>query len=182
MSGKRSMKQEGDDNNIAGTARFMVILAWVAGLAFAAYLFQNLLDERFNPNRDLSMEAVPGAPPEVVLRRNAQGHYVADGWIDGHRVTFLVDTGATTVAIPEALARRWGLRLRPGGLSETANGTVRVWRTTLKEVRLGPIRLRDVPAVVMPGMSEDSPALLGMSFLKRLEMVQRDGRLLLRQH
>ncbi|RMG33777.1 MAG: TIGR02281 family clan AA aspartic protease [Gammaproteobacteria bacterium] len=176
-----TVRKGGDGDNIAGIARFMVLLSWAAGLAFAAYLFQHLLDERFNPNRDLSLEVTPGGPREVVLRRNAQGHYVADGAIDGHRVTFLVDTGATTVAMPEALARRWGLRLQPGGLSETANGTVQVWRTTLREVRLGAIRLHDVPAVVMPSMGPRSPVLLGMSFLQRLELIQRDGRLLLRQ-
>ena len=175
------MDPRGPKDNIDGTARLMVILAWVAGLAFAAYLFQQFLDRRFNPNRDLPTEAVAGAERSVVLLRNAQGHYVADGFIDGHPVTFLLDTGATTVAIPEALARRWGLELRPGGYSQTANGSVPVWRTRLREVQLGPIRLRDVSAVAMPSMAPDDPVLLGMSFLRRLELVQRDGRLLLRQ-
>lgn len=174
------MGEGGDGDNIDAMARGMVILAWAAGLALAAYLFHNILEERSNPNRELSVKVAPGAPRQVILRRNAQGHYVAEGWIDGHPVTFLVDTGATTVAIPELLARRWGLRLHPGGWSETANGRVRVWRSHLGEVRLGPIVVTNVSAVVMPGMSPDSPALLGMNFLKRLELIQRHGRLLLR--
>ncbi len=169
----------GNDND--RLARGMVLLAWVVGLAFAAWLFQQQLDRRNNPNRDLPERPGSDGVREVVLLRNAQGHYVADGFIDGHAVTFLLDTGATTVAIPEVLARRWGLDLRPGGYSRTANGVVPVWRTRLDSVQLGPIVLRDVSAVVLPSMGADAEVLLGMSFLKRLELVQRGDRLTLRQ-
>jgi aspartyl protease family protein len=171
-------QKSGNDN--ARLARGMVLLAWAVALLFGAWLFQQELDRRDNPNRDLSTEPGIGGAREVVLLRNAQGHYVADGFIDGHPVTFLLDTGATMVAIPEALARRWGLRLRPGGYSQTANGMVPVWRTRLASVRLGAIELHDVSAVVMPSMAAGGHVLLGMSFLKRVELVQRDGRLLLR--
>ena len=71
----------------------------------------------------------------------------------------------------------WRLKL----MSRTANGTVPVWGTRLDSAQLGAVVLRDVRATIVPSMERGSPVLLGMSFLKQLEMVQREGRLTLRQ-
>ena len=118
---------------------------------------------------------------EVVLQRNRQGHYLADGLINGRVTTFLVDTGATDVALPQDLANRLNLPRLGRALSRTANGTVEVQRTRLDSVQLGALRLHDVRATILPGMAGDTPVLLGMSFLKHLELVQKDGYLTLRQ-
>lgn len=174
------MSQNRQPDNLRGTARGMVILAWVAGLVFLTWLFQQILDDRFNPNQQL-MSSVDGGQREVRLQRNFQGHYLANGQIDGRTVTFLLDTGATDVAVSEGLANALHLPRLSHAYSQTANGTVRVWRTRLDKVRLGPIVMRDVPATVVPSMGADQPVLLGMSFLKHLELVQRDGILTLRQ-
>ena len=157
------------------------MLAWIAGLVFLTYLFQQFIDDRYNPNTELAMAAGPDGVREVVLQRNAQGHYVASGWINAQPVTFLLDTGATDVAIPQSLADRLGLPRLRRGMSRTANGTVPVWGTRLDSVQLGAVVLRDVRATIVPSMERGSPVLLGMSFLKQLEMVQREGRLTLRQ-
>ena len=116
---------------------------------------------------------------QVVLDRNAQGHYVASGRINGTPVTFLLDTGATDVAIPEDLAERLRLQRQGGGISQTANGPVAVWQTTLDEVRLGDIRVHDVRAAILPSMRGTEQVLLGMSFLKQIEFSQRDAQLIL---
>lgn len=116
-----------------------------------------------------------------MLERNSQGHYVASGLINGYPVIFLLDTGATDVAIPEALADRLRLQRRRGGVSQTANGPVAVWQTVLDEVGLGSIRLNRIRASILPSMPADSPVLLGMSFLKQLEFTQKDRQLILRQ-
>lgn len=117
--------------------------------------------------------------PRVVLQRNRAGHYVGKGKINGKPVLFLVDTGATEVALPLALARRLDLRLRPGGMSKTANGNVRVWRTRLDSVDLGGMRLNKVRATVLPNMPGEE-VLLGMSYLKHYELLQRGNTLTLR--
>jgi len=159
----------------------MLIAAWLGGLFLLTLLFQDVLETRLNPNAKPVVRVGEEGRSEVVLERNTQGHYVANGLINGHPVTFLLDTGATDVAIPESLADRLRLQRRQGGVSQTANGSVAVWLTVLDEVTLGNIRLNRVRASILPSMPASSPVLLGMSFLKQLEFTQRDRRLTLRQ-
>lgn len=159
----------------------MLIAAWLGGLFLLTLLFQDVLETRNNPNAKPVVQLGEGGRSEVVLERNVQGHYVANGLINGYPVTFLLDTGATDVAMPKALADRLGLQRRRGGISQTANGAVAVWLTVLDEVALGNIRLNRVRASILPSMPADSPVLLGMSFLKQLEFTQRDRHLILRQ-
>ncbi len=159
----------------------MLIGAWVLLLLLLTLFFGRLLEHRFNPNREPAGRVTPEGVREVVLERNADGHYVASGFIDGFPVTFLVDTGATQVAISRKLADRLGLKRMGGALSNTANGVVAVWQTRLKRVRLGPIEQRNVPATILPELRPWGQVLLGMSFLRHLELVQKEGRLLLRQ-
>jgi aspartyl protease family protein len=106
----------------------------------------------------------------VTLAADTRGHFVTEGAINGNPVRFLVDTGATTIALPGRDAQRLGLDYRKGqrGVTQTANGPVAVYRVTLDRVRLGGIELRMVDAVVIEQGLDI--ALLGMSFLNRLEM------------
>ena len=110
----------------------------------------------------------------VTLAADPQGHFVTDGAINGNPVRFLVDTGATTVALPGRDAERMGIDYRKGrrGVSHTANGPVSVYRVTLDTVKLGAIELRSVDAIVIERGLDI--ALLGMTFLNRVEM-KRDG-------
>lgn len=163
----------------SGPARSMLILAWVFALVLLTWLFNGLLQDRFNPNGEVASVWQGEGPPEVVLDANAQGHYVVDGRINGQPVTFMVDTGATDVAVPERLAVRLGLPQQGGVISQTANGTVAGWRSELASLGIGGIQLRQVPATILPDMG-DNTVLLGMSALKRLELVQRDRQLTLR--
>lgn len=159
----------------------MIIGAWVLLLALLTTLFQGLLLQQHNPNQNPSGDIGVDGVREVVLKRNSQGHYVADGSINGHPVVFLVDTGATDVAISEKLANRLRLEKTGGAFSRTANGLVAVWQSTLANVTLGVIRMEHVRASVLPDMQPANQVLLGMSFLKQLELVQKDGSLTLRQ-
>ena len=159
----------------------MMLMAWLGGLFVLTLLFQDVLESRLNPNVDPLVREDADGRREVVLERNSQGHYVANGLINGQAATFLLDTGATDVAIPEPLADRLRLQRRSGGISQTANGPVAVWLTMLDEVSLGSIRLQRVRASIVPSMPAGSPVLLGMSFLKQLEFSQKDRQLVLRQ-
>ena len=159
----------------------MLILAWLGGLVLLTLFFQDVLESRYNPNAKPLVRLGEEGQKEVVLERNAQGHYVTNGLINGYPVTFLLDTGATDVAIPEAMADRLRLRRRGGGISQTANGPVAVWQAVLDEISVGTIRLDGVRASIVPTMPAESPVLLGMSFLKQLDFTQRDRQLILRQ-
>ncbi|NNM01535.1 MAG: retroviral-like aspartic protease family protein, partial [Gammaproteobacteria bacterium] len=98
--------------------------------------------------------------------------YVATGAINGVTVDFLLDTGATDVSIPARVARRIGLEGgRPIPVT-TANGVVTVYQIRLATVALGNLAQRDVDANINPHMGGDA-VLLGMSFLKHLELRQR---------
>ncbi len=175
------MSREKDQAGVQRTGRFMMIAAWLGGIFLLTLLFQDVLETRMNPNTKPVVRTGEAGVSEVVLERNMRGHYVASGMINGLPVTFLLDTGATDVAIPEALADRLRLQRRRGGISQTANGAVAVWLTKLDEVTLGSISLENVRASILPSMPAGSPVLLGMSFLKKLEFTQKDRQLILRQ-
>lgn len=157
----------------------MVFAFWAALLAFAAFLFQGELQRQVNPNTQPASGISSSGVREVVLERNRAGHYVATGEVNGERVEFLLDTGATDVAVSSRTAERLGLRRGAPVALSTANGVVRGARTTLDRVSLGDIALENVRAVITPGIGGEI-VLLGMSFLQHLEMVQRDGTLILR--
>ncbi|MFD2643813.1 retropepsin-like aspartic protease family protein [Pseudomonas japonica] len=159
--------------------RVFMVLAWAAGLFLATRFFGAWEDKQANPNSQITSQHGDGFV-EVRLAANGQGHFVADGLINGQAVHFLLDTGATDVAIPESLARDFGLERGAPVTLSTANGRTEGYRTRLDSVQLGDILLRDVRALVVPGLDGDQ-VLLGMSALKRLEFTQRGGTLLLRQ-
>lgn len=118
--------------------------------------------------------AQTGARQSVALTADAKGHFSAAGSLNGYPMTFLVDTGATTIAISAAEAKRIGLDYRTGqavGVN-TAAGVVPAWRVIFNTVKVGAIVLNQVEGtVVEAGLSVP---LLGMSFLNRMEM-KRDG-------
>ena len=171
---------DSDPDNTQRTGRIMLILAWVGGLALLTVLFQDLLETRINPNTNPVILQGDDGRHRVILDRNVQGHYVATGQINGLPVTFLLDTGATDVAIPEDLAERLRLERLGGGISQTANGPVAVWQTVLDSVRLGSLSVADVRASILPSMRGTDKVLLGMSFLKQVEMENKGAMLLLR--
>ncbi len=157
-------------------ARWMIVVAWLVLLALLTLLFSNWLQRQSNPNRELRVTVDASQTPYLTLQRNRAGHYLATGEIDGVEVTFLLDTGATRVAMPEALAQRIGLRGQLLAQSQTASGVVDSWLTTIDTLRLGPLEMHDVPAVIIPDMPGDE-VLLGMSFLKHLKLEQQGDRL-----
>lgn len=159
--------------------RAMQFGAWIVGLTLLALFFHQLLSEQANPNRDIEVTLDTQGRAQVVLQRNRAGHYVATGRINDEPVVFLLDTGATDVALPLAVARRLDLRLGPAHIARTASGDVRTWSTRLDSVDLGGLRVRGVRASVLPAMRGEE-VLLGMSYLKHFELIQRGDVLTLR--
>jgi aspartyl protease family protein len=127
-----------------------------------------------NPGRIGGNDPGPSGASEIVLTAGSGGHFTADGQINGKAVSFLVDTGATSIAMGQADADRIGLSYKnaPRGFAGTANGRIPVSVVTLSSVRLGDVEVANVEAVVMP--SAMPHVLLGNSFLTRFQM-RRDN-------
>ena len=116
----------------------------------------------------------PGGSDRVALSADARGHFITPGSINNRPTQFLVDTGASVVAIGQAEADRLGLNYRTGQpvTLRTANGTAPGWALKLATVRIGDVTAYEVDAVVTP--SAMPAVLLGNSFLNRFSM-RRDG-------
>ena len=156
------------------------IAGWSIALLILLLAFNQIIDRQNNPNRNLST-LQSGDMQEVVLARNRSGHYVFDGEINRRKVTFLVDTGATTTAIPGELYESLGIELGPATRVSTANGMTTAYLTRLDQLAIGGIELEDVGASVIPGMGVDE-VLLGMNVLKHFELVQRGNELIIRRY
>jgi aspartyl protease family protein len=126
------------------------------------------------PSRLGTGVAAAGSGSSIVLPMGAGGHFSGAGSINGKQVNFMVDTGATSVALSQSEANRIGLEWKRGrpGLTQTANGTVPIYAVNLTSVRLGDVEIANVAAVVVP--SDMPVVLLGNSFLNRFNM-RRDN-------
>jgi aspartyl protease family protein len=118
------------------------------------------------------------------IPRDARGHFQTEGRVDGQRIGFMVDTGASMIALNETSAARFGLRPSRGDYNATvttANGTIKAARTRLAMVDIGGLVVRDVDAMVLPdeALSEN---LLGLSFLSKLKRFEyTNGKMVLEQ-
>ncbi|PIE36626.1 MAG: TIGR02281 family clan AA aspartic protease [Gammaproteobacteria bacterium] len=174
------MDEENPQDISQRTGLVMLILFWVAVLALGSYFAQGYLQARHNPNAQPAGSVNADGLREVVLQRNAYGHYVSSGKINGVDVTFFLDTGASNISIPAHIAERIGLKRGYRYRSSTANGTIDVYSTELDSVQLGNITLHNLPGSINPHYQEDE-ILLGMSFLKHLSFTQQGKQLILRQ-
>lgn len=159
----------------------MLIASFTLGLVALTVYFDGTLDNQSNPNRNPNSSITDSGAVEVILESNRLGHYVAGGEINGIPVTFLLDTGATDVAIPSNVAEAAGLTRGYATQASTANGVVTVFSTEVDELKLGSIVLNNIAASVTPSMLGDT-ILLGMSALRRVEFTQRGSTLTLRHY
>jgi aspartyl protease family protein len=108
----------------------------------------------------------------ITLRRSADGHFHWPGRVNGVAVEFLVDTGATRSALPQALAQAAGLRPDGRVQSATAGGLVAGWSARADLQLQGGVRAERLPITVLPALSAP---LLGMDVLGKLQFSQADG-------
>ena len=141
---------------VLGTAVFLGVQAWQA------------------QQRQSRFSASGGV---IELRRAPDGHFHWPGRLNGVAVEFLVDTGATRTALPQALAQAAGLVAEGRVQSATAGGHVTGW-TGRAELQLdGGVRIERLPVTVLPTLGAP---LLGMDVLGQLHFSQSDGVLRLR--
>lgn len=158
----------------------MLAVCFVLGLGALTVFFEGQLSKQFNPNQSPQLSLDAQGNKSVQLKQNRQGHYLANGQINGIEVTFLLDTGATDVAIPKEIAQAAGLVAGFSSTAATANGLVNVYSTTISHLELGNIVLNNVSASITPSMPGNT-ILLGMSALRQIEFTQRGDVLTLRQ-
>ena len=120
-----------------------------------------------------------GKGNRIVLVAGTGGHFMTAGQINGKAVQFMVDTGATSVAMGAQDAERTGINFRIGQpvMMSTANGSVQGYRIKLDSVRVGDVEVFGVDAVVTP---QPMPyMLLGNSFLTRFQMLRENDQMTL---
>ena len=149
----------------------VIVSIWVA-LASVVYY---LADRIQQPNTIQTL----GSDRTVVLKRGLDGHYRAEALINGEEVDVLVDTGATGVAISQAVADKLNLKSLTAVRTNTANGTTVGYMVRLSSVKLGGVEANNVSAMIAPGLEGD--VLLGMSFLSRMDVRLFKGEMTIRQ-
>ena len=129
-------------------------------------------------------EAAPAYGRTLNIPHDARGHFATEGRINGQRIGFMVDTGASVIALNETPAAQFGFRPTPGDYTAkvtTANGTIKAARTRIAMVEVGGLVVRDVDAMVLPDESL-SENLLGLSFLSKLKRFEyANGMMVLEQ-
>ena len=153
--------------------RSIVISTAIWLTLFAGFAW--MIDAALNPNK---AEAL-GSGETVVLKRDPSGHYRAEAYINGVKADVLVDTGATGVAISQKLADSLGIQSHAAIATNTANGETVGYMIRLASVRLGGIEAKDVGATIAPGL--EGEALLGMSFLSRMDIRLYKGTMTIKQ-
>ena len=164
--------------NTQSLGKGMLFIAFILLLGLFTWFFQSALEEQYNPNQTFN-SSIDEHHIEIQLQRNRLGHYVTSGTINGNKTVFLLDTGATYVAVPEKLAHKLKLKKGRQITVSTANGTNIGYQTQLAEVTLGEIKLHNIKAIITPDLKE---VLLGMSVLKQPECTQRGDQLTIRQY
>lgn len=128
------------------------------------------VERSYSLSREYSDGFAEAEKKQLSIAKGAGGHYWIAGSINGQSVQFLVDTGATSIALNDGHARRLGIDYRVSGRPlqvSTASGTVRGWQVSLDRVKVGELEVLGVEAVVLEGGSP-TDSLLGMSFLNRV--------------
>jgi aspartyl protease family protein len=164
-----------------------------AGLALAAGFFVPRYAAHIGPTEGpaplsahplMPVAAGEGRSRSVVVPRDSRGQFEVDAMVNGHRVGFVVDTGASVIALTARDAARLGIRPAQNAFVaevRTANGKVRAAPARLDAVQVGDIEVRDVAALVLPDEAL-SDSLLGLAFLSRLRRFEySDGKLVLEQ-
>ena len=164
-----------------------IVLLWVP-IWLALLVLGWLIQSKYYPEESLTTFNAIAEPIVVdgvnenitLLKSDNRGQYIFSGFINDKKVKFLLDTGATTVAIPEHMANYLHLGRGSQYMTMTANGMAPAFNTLIKDLRVGNIQLAGVQGALLPGMQGDV-VLLGMSFLKDLEIIQKSGEISLVQ-
>jgi len=157
----------------------MYVLATLIFIAIMTLAFSNKIRPSYAPETALLSTTVDGIR-YVKLLKGPSGHYIGTGSINGYSGEFIVDTGATDVAISEQMAKKSGVIPKSMVKILTANGETKGWSALLDSIEIGGIVEHRVQATIVPSLSS-MEVLLGMSFLERLDFSQEKNTLTLKK-
>jgi aspartyl protease family protein len=167
-------------NSSTAMGTTMLIIAWVILLGLLGLAFSAVLNQQENPNQSPNSSS-NSEQTTLVLQANRKNHYVTTGVINGQPVKLLLDTGATDVVIPLALATDLALSQGRATTARTANGNITVYQTVIPSLTIDGIVFTNLRASLNPAMTENDAILLGMSALKQVDIAISNNALTLRQ-
>lgn len=151
----------------------MFVIAWICGFGLLILFFHHFGSEKG--------ESVYSARHgTLTISADAQGHYWVDGEINQHPVRFVIDTGATYVAVPQALAMKLDLKGHYPVMLNTAGGTVHGELTRARHMSFSGFTFNNVKVVIMPDVKTDT-ALLGMNVLSQFSITQKNNQLIIKR-
>lgn len=159
----------GDNNNETNSRKLgaiFLIVSWLLAIGFGAYIVNSTI---FNTKDATIRHTAQGV--ELTLESDHDSHFRINGSINGNDITFLVDTGASTVAVSKRFADKAGLKVTGQIATETANGTAVGYSTRIETLKLGDIELHNIRAIIIPDLSGEE-ALLGMNVIGRFKVQQ----------
>jgi aspartyl protease family protein len=156
---------------------FSIVLVWLLVAGGIYWGFNAFLAHQYNPNsRTLST----GQGQTLVLKRSKDGHFRLNGLINGEPVVLLIDTGATAMTLGAPLAQRLQLKVGEPFISQTANGEVEGYLSSLEQFSFGPFDFKNVSVGVVPQLGNE--ILLGMNIIKRFEVTLKDDQMILKMN
>jgi aspartyl protease family protein len=161
--------------------KIFAIIAWLILLVLLFVFFQDTISKQLNPNQQLNSVQGSQGETRTVLLRNKNGHYVGTALVNAMPIEFMLDTGATTIAIAADTAKKLQLPFGQPIQVGTANGVITAYQSRVDRLQLGDIVLYNIPASIVPNLT-GTEILLGMSALKQLEFHQQGNQLTLIQH
>lgn len=154
---------ESNDKRLGAT---FLILGWITAIVLVVILVNFSLFGTKDPMISSSQVGT-----QITISRDHDGHFRLKGSVNDSPVIFLLDTGASSVAVSDELAKRAGLKPKAELITETANGSAVGYFTVIDKMMLGPVELNHVSAVIVPNLDSDQ-ALLGMNILQHFEITQ----------
>ncbi len=159
-----------DNNNTGPDERQLggvfLIIGWIVGFSLVAVLINSYLFGTKAPKI-----AATAAGTTITLSRDNDTHFRVKGSINGIPITFLVDTGASTVAVSPTIAKQANLAKEAEMQTQTANGNSLGYFTKIDKLNIAGIDIPDVSAIIVPNMEADQ-ALLGMNVLQYFNIEQ----------
>lgn len=157
------METQLDNNNTESTARrlgaIFLILGWITAIVLVALLINKTI---FNTKPPTISETEAGK--QITLYSDYDSHFRVKGTVNGVPVTFLIDTGASSIAVSDKIATKAGLTRMARITTETANGTAVGYFTTIDTLLIADVVIRDTSGIIVPKLGTE--ALLGMNILK----------------
>lgn len=166
------MKELLPPDDMYGLSKIMAILAWILLLVAFGLFFHYWRGEAKAP-----IVVSADGNQETIIKRSDDNQYLTQGEINGIKVTFLLDTGATDIVIPGNLEKKLKLTRGYESHANTAGGNIVIYATRIQELKIGHIVLRNLPAHIAPKM--DGEILLGMTALKRIHFQQSEDAIVL---